>query len=367
MFASKPHIAAFELATYNFLKDLITENDIPCDWHSVGGVASLPSQEVVDIVAHHLAYLGENHPELADKATLFTDASDLEKLRVRGAKGAVLQPNAAKCWPYKLVAWVLEELLREHGEKRFNLQTKTPVTSLQREGESWILHTPRGQVATKSVLLATNAYTSHLLPRLSGLIVPVRGQICALEPSEGSTPLEHSHVFTRDGNDDYLIQRGGSGELILGGERFAVAGGQAGISHDDVVDPEIGQRLRRALHSAVTLKPGASEGEDVSLKAAYEWTGIMGYSKDMYPWVGRVPESLGGGGGGGGLWVSGGYTGHGMPVAARCAVAVAEDILGRESTVDVPKEFCIDQDRPERARAMVLPTNLVDEIKMMIG
>lgn len=314
------------------------------------------------MVARHLAHLKEHHPHLADKATLFTDDKDLESLRVRGAKGAVLQPNAAKCWPYKLVAWVLESLLDDNPPGRFNLQTETPVIDLQRAGGSWILHTPRGQIAAKSVLLATNAYTSHLLPALSDLIVPVRGQVCALEAPAESVPLEHSYGWHLDGNDDYLIQRH-TGDLILGGERFAAPGAEIGISHDDTVDPAVGQRLRRALHSAITLKPGSSS-EDAALPAAYEWTGIMGYSRDGFPWVGRLPASLGGGDG---LWVSGGYTGHGMPVAARCAVAVADDILGRERGVDVPREFRIDEERPERARATVMPTCLLDELKMMIG
>ncbi|KAH6891406.1 FAD dependent oxidoreductase [Thelonectria olida] len=358
VYASHPHIARFELDTYAFLLDLVTENSIPCDWETVGGVHSVPDAETLGLIKKHLARIQRDFPDLADEAVIVTDRDELQKLRVPDAFAAVYQKKAAKLWPYKLVAWVLERLL-ESG--RFNLQTKTPVESLQREGGSWVLHTPRGDVSAKTVILATNAYTSHLLPKFTGLLVPVRGQVCALKPPGESTALEHSHVWVGDGGDDYLVQRP-SGELILGGERLSVADGQVGVSRDDTVDPTVGRRLREALHAALKLK-APDKTEDVRLDAAFEWTGIMGYSRDDNSWVGVVPAELGGGEG---LYISAGYTGHGMPVAARCGISVAEGILGRKDGVQLPPEWKIDAGRAARAQDVVLPTTLVEEIRALI-
>lgn len=298
---------------------------------------------------------------------------ELGQYRVPDAIGAVYQPNAAKCWPYKLVAWVFERLLRDHSATEFNLQTTTPVTHLQRTGSSWIVHTTRGQVAAKDVLLASNAYTSYLLPKLTGVIVPVRGQVCALQPPRGATLLPHSYVWLSNNTDDYLIQRGCENRgassslekfIIFGGERLAVSGGQEGIYRDDEVDPVVGQHLHRGLYSAVKLRP-PKEDEESELKASYEWTGIMGYSRDGHPWVGSVPAGLSGVEGADGLWISAGYTGHGMPVAARCGIAVAEMILGREGGVEVPGEFAASEKRAEAARLMELPRTTKDKLKML--
>lgn len=364
IYAAKPPVSRFELGTYNFLRDLVTENEIPCDWETTGGVHVLPSKSVLDLVSKHLDRLRREFPDLADHAKIVTDKEELQKLRVPQAFAAVYQPNAAKLWPYKLVAWVFERLLSENNSSVFNLQTKTPVQHLQRVGDSWALHTARGQITAKSVVLATNAYTSHLLPKLTGLLVPVRGQVCALTPPGDSSPLPHTHVWeTPTGGDDYLIQRP-SGELILGGERLGVPEREVGVSRDDSVDPVIGQRLRAALHEAVKLKaPGKTE--EANLDATYEWTGIMGYSRDGYPWVGQVPAALGGEDSG--LWISAGYTGHGMPVAARCAVAVAHEILGVKGGVELPAEYRIHGGRADAARVMVIPTTLEEEIKAVIG
>lgn len=291
------------------------------------------------------AELHRTDPDLAEKAKVVTDKDELAKLKIPQAVGAVYQYNAAKCWPYKLVSWVLEGLLKEH-DGTFNLQTSTPATHLQRAGKSWIVHTPRGQVAARNVVLATNAYTSHLLPKMTKMLVPVRGQVCALRPPEGDILLKHSHIWEPGTSEDYLIQRD-DGMLIMGGERLSTIDAGVGVSRDDTVDKHVGRQLRRALHSAVKLK-APSEDEDESLHADYEWTGIMGYSRDNHPWVGAVPASLGGADGG--LWMAVGYTGHGMPVAARCGVAVAEMILDKKGGVDVPSVFSVTEKRIEKTK-----------------
>lgn len=309
----------------------------------MGGVEAIDSDARLADAKARLEALRHEEPDLADKVQIITDSGALAKLRVPWAKAAVYQPNAAKCWPYKLVAWVLETLLRESGDA-FNLQTLTPATQLQRVDDSWIVHTPRGQVAARTVVLATNAYTSHLLPKTTGLIVPVRGQVCALKPPAGSVPLGHSYVWEPEGSDDYLIQRDDDDAyLILGGERLSTPDAGVGTSRDDVVDEHVGQRLRRALHHAVDLASAPA------LPAAHEWTGIMGYSRDGHPWVGGVPSRLGGDDG---LWISAAYTGHGMPVAARCGVAVAEMVLGREGGVELPGEYVVTEDRVDEARLL---------------
>lgn len=371
MYLAEPQIARFELATFEFLSSLIKEHNIPCSWETTGGVHSITSHEVLSLAEKRIEQLRASDPDLAHSVHLVTDREELRKLRLRDDHtiAAVLQDYAAKCWPYKLVCWILERLL-EQPDGAFNLQTRTPVLHLQRRESGWIVHTERGQVSASHVVLATNAYTSHLLPHLTAAITPVRGQVCALAPPEGSTPLEHTHVWTvqEEGDpgesDDYLVQRP-SGELILGGERLCVADGGEGVSRDDEVDPTVRKRLRTALHSTLRLSPS----DPPELDAKYEWTGIMGYSADGKPWVGQVPEGLGGGADGeeGGLWISAGYTGHGMPVAARCGIAVAERILGKtEGGVEVPPEWEISEGRAKTIKSLTMPQTLEEELRVLV-
>ncbi|KAI1821998.1 FAD dependent oxidoreductase [Xylaria intraflava] len=371
IWSSAAEVARFELDTFDLVKGLVAENSIPCDWHVVGGVHAIYSQAVLDAAKKQIKRL-QKYPDLKDKAVLIEDQDELAANRIPQALGAIYQPNAAKLWPYKLVAWILETLLGENDVSAFNLQTNTPVTRLERRGSSWIAHTPRGEIRAAEVLLTTNAYTSYLLPGLTDVIVPVRGQVCALEPPEGATQLPHSYVWTTTG-DQYLIHRGlddtqvgtgGDRSLVLGGERFATPGGEEGISRDDAINPAVSDALHAALSAAVKLLPGDTP-EEKTLRPTYEWTGIMGYSRDEQPWVGRVPAAfVDGADGADGLWISAGFTGHGMPVAPRCGVAVAEMILGKEG-VTVPAAWLASEERAATARLLELPRTLHDVLRSL--
>lgn len=364
------HIASFELDTYRFLRDLVRDNDVPCGWETLPGVQALTSQALLDLVAERLGQLRASHPDLAALLRLVTEPAELSALRLGpGALGAVVQEPAAMCWPYKLVSWVLEGLLKdEEGETGlFNLQTGTNVVHLQRSGRLWIAHTDRGQIAARDVVVAANAYTSHILPAFTNLIIPVRGQVASLVSPDSAAPitrLEHSHVWAvrEDGDpgesDDYLVHRA-SGELILGGERNTTGDAGWATSDDGVVDEHVSRRLRAALHKTLT-------GFPASLPATHEWTGIMGYSADNHPWVGPVPEQLGGADGG--LWISAGYTGHGMPVAARTGIAVAQMVLGRtgEGTVELPREWTVSEERASAARVASMPDTVEEEMRVLV-
>ncbi|GKT90939.1 FAD dependent oxidoreductase [Colletotrichum tofieldiae] len=353
-------IADFELRNYAHLADLIAANAIPCDWVSLRGVHALLTPDLVAAAEKHIAALP---PHLAGLAKLVTDPEELKTLRVSDAAGAVVQERAASVWPYKLVAWIFEDLLRRFGPGSgaetqsengwFNIQTNTPVTRIQHlpgspsssgsSGEaSWVIHTDRGQVAAKKVLLASNAYTSRLLPSFADLIVPVRGQVAALLP-EPRAQLGRSYVFMASSDaskgepnqDDYLIQRPGPGlEMILGGGRARGTLRGVGVSDDDEVDPVVAAYLRRAGATNVDL---GSERDKGDLTASHEWTGIMAFSRDGRPWVGpcrRAPSS----------------------VAALCGRAVAGMMIGPqgggENTADVPADFVVSEERAEKARAL---------------
>ncbi|KAF4124325.1 Glycine/D-amino acid oxidase (deaminating) [Geosmithia morbida] len=375
-FLSELDIAKFELDTYRFLSDLIRENNIPCSWEEVGGVYAISSPATVPLIEKRIAHLRVSEPEIGSHVRLVTDQQELRSLRLRddSAVAAVVQDRAAKCWPYKLVCWVLERLL-EHPGGLLNLQTGTPVEHVQHHGQGWIVHTERGQVAADSVILATNAYTSRLLPRFTGIIIPTRGQVSALIPPANAPPLAHSHLWSvrEDGDygesENYLVQRP-TGELILGGERMCTSDAGNGVSHDDEIDETVAKRLRRAIRSELRLDQSSPDSDPDELAASYEWTGIMGFSRDSKPWVGRVPASLGGSdeSSSGGLWLSAGYTGHGMPVAARTGISVAQKILGKtgQGVVEVPPDWLVSEERVDKAQTLVMPETMEDELRVLV-
>ncbi|KAK3402747.1 FAD dependent oxidoreductase-domain-containing protein [Sordaria brevicollis] len=401
IYSSSSETAEFELATYDFIKGFVEEHGLEevVDWKTLKTVHGYLTGEVWEGAKGLVEALPEGlrkEVDLVDAETKGEGGETLRDLRVPGVKGAVVQKRAASLWPYKLVAWVLERLIQKYpipppavpgaegvrkkdGRKGgFNLQSNTAVTDLHQASDGrWLVRTSRDGVPiwANRVLLATNGYTSKLLPKMKDLIVPVRSQVAALRPprypptsptgkgkEKGKVAeLEYSYAFVSEEKfprDEYLIQRplSSGGELIYGGARSHADAKAVGVWQDDDVERGVATYLRQNLApypldlsidktGAVPSQTPKDGDETTELKATYQWTGIMGFSRDASPWVGNVPESLGGGEN---LFVCGGYTGHGMPQAALAARMVVEEILGRkvrDDGLELPREMRLTEER----------------------
>ena len=156
------------------------------------------------------------------------------------------------------------------------------------------------------VVVATDGYPSGLLGELEGLIVPTRGQVITTEPVPErffETPHYGRHGF------DYWHQRS-DGRIVAGGFRDVSL--QDEFTADEVLTDVVQEALEAFVRSLM--------GRD--LRIDYRWAGIFGMVFDFLPVVGRVP-------GQDGLWVAGGYSGHGNVLGFACGRLVAETILGR--------------------------------------
>jgi glycine/D-amino acid oxidase-like deaminating enzyme len=340
---------------------LIKEKSIDCEFVAQLGVRAIYSDYHLSKLRSNLQIVREKSPDLADRMKLVTDPNELAALHIPSAIGAVVTNIAARMWPYKFVAQILSDLLTKplSSGKTFNLQTLTPVTAISpAHAEGVHIATARGIILAKKVVLATNAYTSHLLPNFADLIVPCRGQMSALIPpaslSTEDNRLKTSFGFLGDGMDDYLVQRptARGGHLMFGGGRN-MGGRTIGVTDDSVVEEDTSQYLRRRLIDALAL-PKEESGKG-GLEASHIWTGIMGFSRDDKPWVGRVPGEKDG------IYMAAGFTGHGMPNTWLCGKAVARMVLDEsdqdegdlqnliEKETGVPKSYWASKERVERA------------------
>lgn len=301
----------------NTVKSYIEKHNVPCEWRSLTGCRTFWTEPLAKEAADDVRVLKRDAPELGKEVTVIDSEEELRKHRVNGALAATLTNSAGSLWPYKLVAFILEKLIKEG---RLNLQTKTPVTKIEScrdtskglaSGSRQLLHTPRGVVKARHVILATNAYTSHLLPEFAELIVPERGVMTALVPPAKSTRLENSYGFVgamggSPTHDDYLNQRpftgvpNPTGLLMFGGGRVARKLNMIGETDDSILDEGSTAYLRKSLLKLLLLD---GETDDLKeLKASHQWSGVWGDSKDHHPWVGAVPDRPG-------VWLSGGYSG----------------------------------------------------------
>jgi glycine/D-amino acid oxidase-like deaminating enzyme len=139
---------------------------------------------------------------------------------VKGAKGC-FSYTTGHLWPYKLVLHLLKLAISQG----VNLQTHTPVervSSTRDDRGYWTVTTPRGSILAKTIVYASNAYTSAILPEYKNAIIPVRGVCSRIVTPTGKSPhLSNSYIIRLNSSEyDYLIPRS-DGSIIVGGARSA--------------------------------------------------------------------------------------------------------------------------------------------------
>jgi glycine/D-amino acid oxidase-like deaminating enzyme len=323
----------FEAKQAQDVKELIENEKIDCDFEFTRAFDVIVDKKTADTVVDMFKEAKSKGFRFSNDVQMISDPHRAE--RVSGVKGAqaAFSFTAGSLWPYKLIC----HLLRRSIERGANLQTNTPVESIDERktsptGERWVVKTPRGNILARKLVLASNAYTPALLPELQDKIVPAKGVVCriAVPPnSDRRAPHLNNTYAIRYSPEhfDYLIPRS-DGSIIVGGADAAVVSKQSNW-HENVDDSQLipgteeffNGYMQRTFHG----------WEDSQAQVTHIWAGIMGWSSDSMPWVGPVPGKPG-------VFVTAGFTGHGMPRILGCSKAVAQLLMADDASVDAMKK-----------------------------
>jgi gamma-glutamylputrescine oxidase len=220
-------------------------------------------------------------------------------------RGAILHPPDGAIQPAR---WV-RRLARHAAEAGADI----------REGEA----AAPDAVEADAVVVAGDGFTSGLLPELVDVVRPTRGQMLATEPLREQL-YERPH-YARGGYDYW--QQLPDGRLVIGGQRDA----SFATEDTDVEETTdvIQERLDTLVEQLVGYRP----------RVEHRWAGIWGTTPDLNPLVGRVS-------GRDGVWIAGGYSGHGNALGLACGDLVARAILGErppELAAFDPARFAINE------------------------
>ncbi|KAF8849114.1 FAD dependent oxidoreductase [Acephala macrosclerotiorum] len=309
-------IAQFEFDHLKAVADVVEKENIDCDFklsrsfdiHTEPEEAAAAKEDYLKLKAAGIA------KETIDDV-VFYEGEEAEK--VSGIKRCVacVETSAGQLWPYKFMM----PLLSKAVSSGLNLQTHTSATSITPSPTtpgSWIATTPRGTITAKKIIIATNGYTSALLPEYSTKIYPAKGICCRIVCPPTFTPPKLSSTYVLrlgNGSGDYLIQRD-DGSIVVGGARpnyFRNEQDWLGNVDDSTLIPNA------AKYFDTYMQDNFSGWEDSGAYVERIWTGIMGYNSDELPWVGEVPGREG-------VYIAAGFEGHGMPVIFLATKGVAE-------------------------------------------
>lgn len=334
-------ISEFEQSHLEATVAATREDGVDCDLVLTTGVEAYYDKAVFEKDLAALEDIRVHAPHLAALHTVHTDRDVLQhqmKLSKR-CVGAITLP-AGSIWPYKWISKVWETLIE--GNK-INMQTNTPVESIEdRDGNDFaVLNTKRGNLKARKVVHATNAWMGHLLPEMQPFASPVRVNVIHWAADKngqsvlGTVP-EYS-VWYRYGRKDYdyLIQRKDGG-IITG----RACTGRTTTGDDSVTDLGPHAHLRGfPFEAIVNPRPDAAASID------YAWSGIVSFTQDALPFIGRVPFP-----GRSHQFVCGAYHATGMIKAFRSAQTAASLLLDEALPRDFPNSLLLTEERIRELR-----------------
>ncbi|MDW4498127.1 FAD-binding oxidoreductase [Sulfitobacter sp. D35] len=214
----------------------------------------------------------------------------------------------------------------------------TPVERLDRDGRTYRLRTPSGEVSAPQVIVATNGYSSEDVPAwLAGRYMPAQSTVLVTRPLEERELQDAGWTSDQMSYDTRNLLH----YFRLMPDRRFLFGMRGGIL--------TGQIPERAARAAVLRDFRAMFPAWAQVDVPHSWSGLVSIARDLMPYVGPVPGSPG-------LWAGLCYHGNGVAMGSHSGRLLAGLVAGR-----TPDDYPEAMRRPltrfplGRARRAVMP------------
>lgn len=216
--------------------------------------------------------------------------------------GSVL-PGDASLHPGLYHAGLMQRIAEAGGHVVGNAAAE----AIAAEAGGFTVKTPLGIIAAKDVIIATNGYTDGLVPELGRRIVPVGSALIAtgeIPESLLSRLLPRNRVYGNTNRVFYYFRAApGERRLIWGGRR------------DRLAAPTSPRAYRHLARDMLRVFPDVA-----AVPVTHAWDGMIGYTYDEVPHLGRTAQ---------GLHYAIGYCGTGVSRATYFGNRIALQLLGR--------------------------------------
>jgi len=294
----------------DYLHDVITENNIDCDYERTGYLLVGTSPGQVKRVEHDFEIMerwGLGGVERWDRDRLAREFNtDFYQL-------GWFEPRCGILNPAKL-ARGLKDMAEKQGVLIYE---NSPVKRFARKGASgFVVKTETGKIHSDYLVLATNAY-SVLFPELKNLQYPAFTHIVLSEPL---TPEQYEEIGwkNRAGIEDArdLIHY----YRLTKDNRIAMGGGDVSIGYRTDLDKDLNEKTFSHLKRHVTEVFPQLKG----IRFTHQWGGPVSVTMDMAPVIGYLGKDRK-------AIFSMGCIGHGVSMTTTNGLAIAELITGRQT------------------------------------
>ncbi|MDQ3695042.1 MAG: FAD-binding oxidoreductase [Chloroflexota bacterium] len=278
---------------------IVAEEGIACDYRTPGTLSLALSADSLDEMRRHLEAMRDDG----------LSGALLDRREVQALIGTPLGPEITG-GSFFADGGLLHSArylagLASAARRRGAGLCRAGVTALVTEGERTRLETTAGPIRARRVIVAVNAWTDELVPGLAGLVEPVRGQILAYDPLP---PVFTTGVGASVTPTGEYWQQTPEGTIVIGGCRADAPNGDVGV-REMVPTPDVTGAIEAVLPRLFPALAGS--------RVARRWAGPMAFTADHLPIADAAPGLPG-------VWVTGGFSGHGMPYGPRLGQLLAE-------------------------------------------
>jgi glycine/D-amino acid oxidase-like deaminating enzyme len=287
------------LNALEWIGEFIAHERIDCDFARVGRFHAAHSARAYEALTRTVAH---QPPGLEVEVHAVPRAEQHREVGTDRYFGGLVYPSHASLHPAKFH----QGLLLKAQQAGVTLAARCSVSAIGREQQRFRLHTSRGPISAREVIVASNGYTGAPTPWLRRRIIPIGSYIIATEPLPQQLArrlIPNNRVLTDTRKVVFYYRLSEDGRRLLFGGRVAAREMDSAASA-----PRLHWEMSR-------LFP-----ELAASRISHSWGGFVAYTFDALPHLGRHTD---------GIHYCMGYCGSGVSLAPYFGTRLAQQILGK--------------------------------------
>lgn len=253
-----------------FLRKRLGDKHI--DYHEFGGYELFDNDELFEECAEQINGFNKKIESFTrSKHTYCIDNKRINKFQFKGIRHLILNKKEGQIDTGRM----MQNLIQLAASKDIVILNSIEVLKINDLGSSVKLLTNIGEIGTKQLIVATNAFANELLKLRD--VKPARAQVLITRPIPGLTVKGTFHY-----NEGYYYFRNIGNRVLFGGGRNLDF--ETETSTDFVLNPKIHKRLDHLLNTVI-LPCHQFEVEQ-------RWCGIMGVGSEKKPIIKKVSTNV---------------------------------------------------------------------------
>lgn len=291
------------LNSIDLIESIIDKNEISCDFKRNGDFYA----------AHKVSHLDamKRDQEFMAQALNYNGITIIEKENLQDEmnttfyQGGRIDANSAHFHPLNY-ALGLGKATEKLGAK---IHEYSEAVNIVKDGKGkTVVNTRYGRVFADHIVIVTNAYSGNLNQTIKKSIVPIESIMISTEPLPEKVVQElikHDRAVSDSKELLFYFRRTADNRLAFGGS------GRSSSKADQT-------RLYDNLHKGMLgVFPQLQEA-----RIHYQWSGKVGFTKSMLPYIGQLED---------GTHYAFGYGGHGAAMSSMLGKLLAENIMNEHS------------------------------------